>query len=69
MKREVKKAAKFLAFSFGDHLECHLCELLEADTLEEFLDDAGFRVEPGEKDEMIREAYQQVHRVKEFLAV
>lgn len=69
MKRETKKAAKFLAFSFGDHLECHLCELSEGDMLEEFLCDAGFEVEPGEKDGMIEEAHNQVHRIREFLAV
>lgn len=69
MRREIKKAAKYLAFSFGDHLEVHLCELLERGELGEFLENAGLCVAPNEQEELIEEAKQQVHRIKEFLGV
>ena len=69
MKRAVKKAAQFLAFSFGDHLECHLSAYLDDDSLGEFLERRGYGFDPSDQDEIIREAYEQVWRIKQFMGI
>lgn len=81
MTREGKKAAKFLAFHWGDSIESMLSDFGSAYPgtenwesnregrlqLKEYLRDHGHVSHP--LHEIVEESYQQVHRIKEFLGI